>query len=507
MADQRRQKKLTAAFVRTVTEPGRYGDGRGGKRLVLAVNRLENGRITRIYQQKLTIIGLGKEPGTDLETMRRIGSSDDISLKKARKIAKKWAKLAARGIDPKEHTSKIPTFEVVAKDVLARDAGTRAEEWSAQIERWLTEWVYPVIGAKRVDKIKIGELYGILTPLCERVPSTAERLTGKLRTVFDRCVTRGYIRANPITKGFVDDLPKRQDEDEHKPALPHSMLSDAMALIDQATSTDISTRSCLKGTILTGMRIGAVLPGEWTEFRWKEIKTEADWNKDGWELVDWDDLESGRTKTIVWVIPKDRMKGKKGKKKSHRVPVSDGLLAILVQMRAVIAQEGRDPRFVFPSPSLGAPVHYGTVSRFCERLSLPSDTEGRHAVIHGFRSTIRDWCAEKKVPFEVAEIVLAHELPKVVRAYLRSDVLGERSRLMQAWSDYAAGTLPDDWKWADLDIETAALIAELRQARIDADKRVAEAERRAAETERRYQQTEALLAEMNNKLNALIDDA
>ena len=173
-------------------------------------------------------------------------------------------------------------------------------------------------------------------------------------------------------------------------------------------------------------------------------------------------------------------------------------------MRAVIAQEGRDPRFVFPSPSLSAPVHPVTVRSFCTRLPLPSDTEGRHAVIHGFRSTIRDWCAENKIPFEVAETILAHELPQVVRAYLRSDVLSERSRLMQAWSDYATGTLPDDWKWTEPDNETAALIAELRQARIDADKRAVEAEMRAAEAERRYQQTEAQLAEMNHKLNALL---
>ena len=503
MVGQRRQERLSAAFVKTTTTPGRYGDGRGSKGLVLKVSRLENGRPSKTYQQKLTIKGRGKKPGTDLETMRKIGSVDTISLKKARKIAKKWKKLAARGIDPKEHTSKMPIFEVVAKSVLERDAGTRSEKWSNKIEGLLTEWVYPHIGAKRVDKIKIAELYQILTPLCERAPSNVNRLIGHLRTIFDRCVTRGYIPANPITKGFIDDLPKTMLEERHHPALPHSMLSDAMDLIDQATSTDIAARSCLKATALTGMRIGAVRPGEWTEFRWKEIKIEDDWDKDGWEPVDWDDLESGRTKTIVWVIPKDRMKGQKGKRKSHRVPVSDGLVAILLQMRAVIAQEGRDPLFVFPSPSLNAPVHHATVYAFCVRLSLPSDIEGRHAVIHGFRSTIRDWCAVKRVPFEVAETVLAHDLPRVVRSYLRSDVLSERSRLMQAWSDDATGKLPDDWKWTELDNETAALIAELRQARIDADKRAAEAEKRAAEAERRAERIEAQLADMNETLKAL----
>ena len=502
MTNQRRQEKLSAAFVRTVTKPGKYGDGRGSKGLVLDVNRLKNGRLSKTYQQKLKIEGRGRNGG-DLETMRRIGPADTISLKKARKVAKKWAKLAARGIDPKEHTNKIPTFEVVAKDVLKRDAGTRSEVWSGEIENWLTKWVYPLIGAKRVDNIKIGELYQILTPLCERVPSTASRVTAQLRTVFDRCVTRGYIQVNPITKGFIDDLPQTMLEERHHPALPHSMLADAISLIDQATSTDISTRNCLKVTVLTGMRIGAVRLGEWTEFRWKEIKTEADWSKGGWEPVDWDDLKSGRTKRIVWVIPKDRMKGRKGKRNSHRVPVSGGLLDILLQMRAVIAQDGRDPRFVFPSRSFSAPVHSSTVREFCNRLSLPSDTEGRCAVIHGFRSAIRDWCAEHKVPFEVAETVLAHELPQVVRAYLRSDVLSERYRLMQAWSDYATGTLPNNWKWTELDNETVALIAELRQSRIDADKRAAKAEKRAAEAEQRAERIEAQLADMNETLKTL----
>ena len=196
------------------------------------------------------------------------------------------------------------------------------------------------------------------------------------------------------------------------------------------------------------------------------------------------------------------MKGKKGKKKSHRVPVSTALLDILVQMRDVIEKEGRDPKFIFSngsrlSNSKPGPVNHQRLTYLCWKLDFPSDVEGRYAVAHGFRATIRDWCAEKRVPFELAESVLAHKLPKVVRAYLRSDVIGDRARVMQAWSDYATGILPDDWKWSDLDNETIRLITALRQ-------RAEQAEKELAEYKKRNERMEARLIKMDEKLNALL---
>jgi integrase len=52
---------------------------------------------------------------------------------------------------------------------------------------------------------------------------------------------------------------------------------------------------------------------------------------------------------------------------------------------------------------------------------------------HGFRSTFRDWTAERtSFPREVAEQALAHTLPdKVEAAYRRSDLFEKRRRLME----------------------------------------------------------------------------
>lgn len=57
---------------------------------------------------------------------------------------------------------------------------------------------------------------------------------------------------------------------------------------------------------------------------------------------------------------------------------------------------------------------------------------------HGFRSTFRDWAAEKTShPRDVIEQSLAHTLQnKVEAAYLRSDLFEKRRALMQDWASF-----------------------------------------------------------------------
>ena len=53
------------------------------------------------------------------------------------------------------------------------------------------------------------------------------------------------------------------------------------------------------------------------------------------------------------------------------------------------------------------------------------------------------------VPQELAEAALAHTPDKMLRAYTHTDYLERRKRLMDAWWDYIAGVLPDDWTWRE----------------------------------------------------------
>ena len=60
-------------------------------------------------------------------------------------------------------------------------------------------------------------------------------------------------------------------------------------------------------------------------------------------------------------------------------------------------------------------------------------------VVHGFRSSFRDWCAETGKPREVAEAALAHTVGGVEGAYFRSDLFERRRVLMRAWADFLTG--------------------------------------------------------------------
>jgi integrase len=69
-----------------------------------------------------------------------------------------------------------------------------------------------------------------------------------------------------------------------------------------------------------------------------------------------------------------------------------------------------------------------------------------NAVPHGFRSSFRDWCAERtNFPRELAEQALAHVLTnKVEAAYRRSDLFDKRRKLMDAWARFCASPRPAD---------------------------------------------------------------
>ncbi|MCH8859374.1 MAG: hypothetical protein IID54_07350 [Proteobacteria bacterium] len=63
---------------------------------------------------------------------------------------------------------------------------------------------------------------------------------------------------------------------------------------------------------------------------------------------------------------------------------------------------------------------------------------GHPYTVHGFRSTFRDWAAERtNVPREIAELCLAHFVGSAVeRAYRRSDLFDKRRDLMGQWARF-----------------------------------------------------------------------
>jgi integrase len=108
------------------------------------------------------------------------------------------------------------------------------------------------------------------------------------------------------------------------------------------------------------------------------------------------------------------------------------VLAILEEtQRNRHAEDG----FVFSGGKLGRPLSNMAFLMLLRRLGRDDLTA------HGFRSTFRDWAAERtNFPAEVAEMALAHAVSgKVEAAYRRGDLFEKRRRLMDAWAEFVTG--------------------------------------------------------------------
>lgn len=114
----------------------------------------------------------------------------------------------------------------------------------------------------------------------------------------------------------------------------------------------------------------------------------------------------------------------------HRVPLlSPAAVAVLRGMETV-----RTSEFIFPGQRDGRPLWTDAMRRLLERMGHGGLTS------HGFRSTFRDWAAERTAfPGEVAEAALAHTVGnKVEAAYRRGDLFDKRRKLMDTWAEYCA---------------------------------------------------------------------
>jgi integrase len=138
----------------------------------------------------------------------------------------------------------------------------------------------------------------------------------------------------------------------------------------------------------------------------------------------WDELD---IEARTWTVPGERMKAGK----VHRVPLSDAALQVLAVAQALPRIEGAAP-LVFSAPRGGA-LSDMTLTAVMRRMDMT-------AVPHGFRSTFRDWAAERtNYPREVAEMALAHTIgDKVEAAYRRGDLFDKRRRMMDDWAAFLA---------------------------------------------------------------------
>jgi integrase len=403
---ERGRMGLSAVKVARLKKPGRYGDGRG---LYLQVSLGPTGNISKSWLFQYERAGRERRMG--------LGSLRDVSLAEARQKADECRKFHLAGIDPLEHRNaaraaaaaslaKAMSFDQAAAAYIASHrAGWRNAQHAAQWTSSLAIYASPVIGALPVDAVDTALVMKILEPIWSTKPETASRVRGRIESVLDWARVSGYRSGeNPARwRGHLDKmLPKksRVRRVAHHAAMPYAEIG---AFVAELRDRDSTAVRALEYLILTAARTGEVLRARWSEI----------------------DL---RTKT--WTIPAERMKAGK----DHRVPLSDGALRVLEAMARV-----RQGEFVFPSGGRAATIGKSSLSDVLARMQRDGLT------VHGFRSTFRDWAAERtNFAREVCEMALAHRVGDATeKAYMRGDLFEKRCRLMQQWADFCAAQPAD----------------------------------------------------------------
>jgi len=390
--------KLTALKVKSLRGAGRFNDGRGLYLVIRPDSRAWVFRYRDRATSKLRDVGLG--------------AAADVSLEAARAKRDELRAMLADGRDPMAERKAAKTARLLAAAkqmtfaqccdayIEAHAPGWRNAKHAAQWRTTLTN------DAKLLSPLPVADIttdlvVKVLGDIWSTKTETATRLRQRIEAVLDWATVRKFRTGdNPARwRGHLDKLlasPTKIKKVEHQEAMPYSDLPGLM--VELRKRVGLSPR-LLELVILTAARVGEAAAARWSEF----------------------DLDAK-----VWTIPGERMKAGR----EHRVALSADAVKLLRNLP-------RAAEAVYVFPGLKGKTHMNPESA---RKLLQKDMERAGVTVHGFRSSFRDWAAERtSFAGDVIEAALAHALKdKTEAAYKRTDLFAKRAKLMEAWAGYLA---------------------------------------------------------------------
>lgn len=380
---------LTALQIKAAGD-GKHHDGEG---LILVKNG-ESGKWLFRYSHlgKRREMGLGRWPA--------------ISLAEARKARDSWQAALAAGKDPiaereaqrdaerAQREANHPTFKELTLQVFeARKDSLRGEgkrgRWLSPLERH----VFPKIGDRIAKDLTRRDFADALRPIWRTKHPTAIKAFRRIHIV----IKEGRF-SNSSGDPFEVEAAKRllgdvHHEEENISATPWQEIPALWQRIGTSVADD-----CLRLMLLTLVR------------------------SDGCRRARIEEFADG-----LWIVPKDRIKGRKNQVKDFRVPLSAEAQRIVDRLSPVA-----EPYLFSAKP--GQPISDRAVEK---RMDVMKES-GRP---HGFRTSFRTWVQDTDAcTWDISEAVLGHSIGgKVQRAYARSDQLERRRIVMEAWAAHVTG--------------------------------------------------------------------
>jgi len=358
-----------------------------------------DGSRTWIYRYRLggkeTSTGLGTYPIVSLQVARskalesrhHVSKGDNVST--AKRIAK-----ANRIIKGEE------TFGAIARDWLEHNKAEWSSHHHERNKGLIDRYLLPSLERMPIDSIKEAYLYTIIKePYDKGTKESARRARGIASQIFSyaRATHRGTI--NPA-RDMADNPYFKKPPVQHLSALPQDQVGNLIKGLNKTgvdQILDLKTVCALRLALYTGLRDNSIRGALWEEI----------------------DFEAG-----IWTVPSSRMKSGR----EHQVPLPTQAVQALKDIERLTYREPKS--FIFPGGGKHKIMSENTLRLALHRL-------GFKVTAHGLRSLITDVLNENGFNADAIERQLDHvEKSQVRRAYLRSNFMEERIKMMQWFADW-----------------------------------------------------------------------
>jgi len=409
--------------IRSLNYPDDAGKHSAGDGLVLLINKSG-----KYWQYPYTFGGKRKQASLGVYAP---GKTKHVSLKAAKSARQDARDLLDSGIDPNEQAKQRRfenkqrtdrqkaerkaarqkkrddknTFEAVARKWHAVQSSGWVESHSTWVISTLNNHAFPAIGSVPVADLGKNQVAGVIDALIDagKIP-TAKKLTQVIRAILDHAYDADLITAVPMG-----------NMRSHFPAYK----AKAMPAITKPAEVGKLLRSMAgyTGAAITCAAL-RLLPyvflrsGEFRHAKWQDIDFQA----------------------AVWLIPatnrKQRLADKQVPANTHTVPLSKQAVALLKDLHLITG--GSSEGYLFPNRDGVGVMSENTINKALKKMGYGGEQVG-----HGFRAIFSTAMNDRGFNPDAIESQLSHAGKNAVRAaYLRSDFMEERTKMMQAWADY-----------------------------------------------------------------------
>ena len=338
-------------------------------------------------------------------TMLALGTYPEISLLDARQARDRNKQLLKQGLNPKK--KKIDNYrdnpdEISFKGMFHNWLNNKKDEWSPgyaedTLQR-ANSYLLPNIGEMPIDEISSPDMLNLLLEIQDKgLLDTLQKVKGIANGVFSHSVGMGIITVNPV-RDLPNDIFKRKPIQHHATITDPKEIGLLLNMLDKHIGSD-EVNAALKIAPHVFLR-----PGELTGLLWSEV-----------------DFQERLIR-----INAERMKTKK----VHLVPMSTQVFTTLKNLSQI--NTGSD--YVFPTPrNKNASITTNALLVAIRSLGIDKFT----FTTDGFRHMAGIRLNELGYRTDIIELQLAlSKSNTIIAADNHSNLIEERSTMMQEWSDY-----------------------------------------------------------------------